>query len=156
MQSVHLQPHVAATAEALRAALPKLAAASAATLNSDFGKPQRHLEVKPFSNLAVLQTLPCSLPAPPLPLADRTRSSRSWLLMSLPEKGIQGLAPCASASAQALKALASSWEAAGRLQSQGGSGAWPWDASSASQLDAALAANDSQPLAPKVQEENSA
>jgi hypothetical protein len=45
VQPVHLQPHAAATAEALRAAVPKLAAATAATLNSDFGKPQRHLEV---------------------------------------------------------------------------------------------------------------
>ena len=43
-------------------------------------------------------------------------------------------------SQQALKALASSWEAAGRLRSQGGSAGWRWDA-----------ANDSQTLAPKVQ-----
>ena len=49
VRCVHLQPHAAATAEALRGALSKLAAATAATLNSDFGKPQRHLEVTPFA-----------------------------------------------------------------------------------------------------------
>lgn len=40
-----LQTHVAAMSEAVQAALPKLAAATAATLYSDFDKPQRHLEV---------------------------------------------------------------------------------------------------------------
>jgi hypothetical protein len=73
--------------------------------------------------------------------------------MVLPDKRVLHLALRTSVSAQALKALASSWEAAGRLQSQGAGGTWPWDAASASQLDAALAANDSQPLAPKVLEE---
>jgi hypothetical protein len=35
---------MAAMVEALRAAVPKFAAATAATLSSDLGKPQRHLE----------------------------------------------------------------------------------------------------------------
>jgi hypothetical protein len=51
---------------------------------------------------------------------------------------------------QALKALASSWEAAARLQGQGGGAAWSWDAASAGLLDAALAADESKQLPPKV------
>ncbi len=55
LQSLALmQTHAAATAEALNAQLPKLAAATVATMASDFGKPQRHVEVR---CLAVFSTL---------------------------------------------------------------------------------------------------
>lgn len=50
---------------------------------------------------------------------------------------------------QALRALGSSWESAGRLRVQGGA-SWSWDAASAAQLDAALAKTESQPLPQKV------
>lgn len=56
---VQLQTHVAAMAEALHAALPKFAAATAATLNSDFGKPQRQLEVSLSHGAALCTMHPC-------------------------------------------------------------------------------------------------
>lgn len=78
LQSLALmQTYAAATAEALNAQLPKLAAATVATVASGFGKPQRHVEVRcpaVFSTLVLLEGV---MLLPSTPIRSHARRARA-------------------------------------------------------------------------------